>query len=61
MCLLKSFSDLGTNLQDLIQRQWSLGQSLRQSLPLKLLHDQVIQAFLRADVVQGADVRMIQR
>ena len=37
------------------------GQPIRQRLAVEALHDEKVDAVLVADVVEGADVRMIQR
>ncbi len=46
---------------DFVQRHRSFAQSLRQSFTLQKLHHQVIGAILRTNVIQLADMRMIQR
>jgi hypothetical protein len=40
--------------------QWTAGQPRLQRLALQVLHHQEIHAVLLADVVQGANVRMVQ-
>ena len=45
----------------LVERQRSAGQAIRERLAVQQLQDQVLDACLVADVVQDADVRVIQR
>ena len=49
------------NLVDFVERQRALFQSLSQGLAFQKLHHQIVGAILRADVVELADVGMIQR
>jgi hypothetical protein len=48
------------SLQDLIQRQGAAGQPCGERFPLQVLHDEVVDAVLLANVVEGADVGMLQ-
>ena len=61
MRLLQAVADVGRVAQDLLDRQRTFGQAVSQSLAVQELHDQVIGAVLMPDVVQGADVGVIQR
>ena len=49
------------NLVNLGQRNSAFAKSLGQSFPFQKLHDQIISAILRADVIKLADVGMVQR
>jgi len=56
----QSVGDLNPIFQSLIERERSFLQPLRERVSLDVLHDEVIDAVLLADVIKGADVRMIQ-
>src|SRR5262249_36548646 len=56
--LVQSVRDLDPVAQRLLERRRALDQSLRQRLPFQILHDQVLDAVLVADVVERADVRV---
>ena len=60
MRLVQRVRDLDSKSKHLLQRQRSAGEALRQRLPLEVLHHQVLDAVLIADVVERADVRMRQ-
>ena len=47
-------------VEQLIQRQRPLVQPLGQRLPVEILHDQEVDPVLVPDVIEGADVRMVQ-
>ena len=49
------------NFENFVQRHRALAQSFRQSFAFQKLHHQVIGAILRSDVVELADMRMVQR
>ena len=53
--------DLGGDLQRLVERKRSLHEPRGQRLALEMRHDQVVRAIDVADVVDAADVRMIER
>ena len=53
--------DLNPVLKRLIERQRSLRQPLRERLPLEVLHHQEVDAVLCANVVEHADVWVIER
>ena len=59
--LFESFTNLDSVLQNLRHRQRPLAQTVRQSLALQVFHHQVVDAILAADIVQSADVGMVQR
>jgi hypothetical protein len=61
MRLLKSLRDFCRNLQKLSDWQRSFLQAVGQSLALQILHDQKIRVALSADVVERADIDMLQR
>ena len=61
MRLLQAVADVGCVAQDLLDRQRPLGQAVGQRLAFQILHDQVVGAVLVSDVVERADVGMIQR
>ena len=52
--------DLGPDLQHLLDRHRAFVQPVCQCLAFQVFHDQKVDAVLRADVVQGANVRVIQ-
>src|SRR5262245_23725971 len=58
---IQSGSDIRSDAQHLIQWQGTLHQPVGQRLPFDLLHHQEEDPFLAADVVQRADVGMVQR
>ena len=60
MGFVQPVRNLRPALQPLLQRQRSFLQTLRQRLSFYALHHQIVDAVLRAHVVQSADVRMIQ-
>src|SRR5580700_12091676 len=59
--LVECLGDLYSNLQRLLQRKRSPSQAVGQRFAFQVLHDEKIDAVLRADVVQGANMRVIQR
>src|SRR5262245_4003647 len=61
MRLVGRVRDLDADPQRLVPRQRTLLQSILQRLALEQLHDDVIGAVLMADVVEHADMRMVQR
>ena len=60
MRLVERVGNLDGVLQHLFQRQRTFQQPLRQRLAFEIFHHQEINAVLLADVVERADVRMIQ-
>jgi len=58
---LDGVGNLNGVTQKLIDRQRAAGQPLRQRLTLQVLHPQEIDAVILTDVVESADMRMIQR
>ena len=52
--------DLSAEREHLGHRQRPLLQPVREGLPLEQLHHQIVHAILVADVVQRADVRVVQ-
>ena len=60
MCLVQSVGNLNGVAQNLIQRQRAYSQPLSQRLPFQVLHHQEVNAILLSDVIERADVRMIQ-
>ena len=58
--LVQRVGNLNGVLQHLLRRQRAFQQPLRQRLAFQILHHQEIDPVLVADVVEGADVRMIQ-
>src|SRR5215471_11152075 len=63
MGLVERIGDLGAECEYLVERQRSarLLDSIRERLTLEVLHHDVVDAVLRADVVDGADVWMLER
>ena len=60
MCFIQRIRNLDGVLQYLIERQWTFLETLRQRLAFQILHHQEISSVLLADVVEDADVGMIQ-
>src|SRR5579872_657210 len=58
---LQSFCDFHSNFQQLSERQCAPAQALGERLAVEELHDEEVGTVLRADVVEMANVRMIQR
>ena len=52
--------NLSRDAQDPVECEWLAGHQLLQRLPLQQLHDDELPVVVLADVVNGADVRMIQ-
>ena len=60
MCDLQCIRHFHADFQHFIQRQRTFSQPLRDRLPFEQLHHQVVDSILRADVVEVANVGMIQ-
>ena len=58
--LVERRRDLDRRLERLVDRERALRQPIRQRLAFEILHDEERGAVLLADVVQRADVRMIE-
>jgi hypothetical protein len=58
---LQRARDLDGILQQLGNRQSALFEPLRQRLAFQKLHDEIIDLALATDVMQRADVRMVER
>ena len=58
--LVQRVGNLDRILQHLLHRQRALLQVIRQRFPLQVLHHQIVDSILMADVEERADVRMIQ-
>ena len=58
--LVQRIRDLDGDLQRLIQRQRALLHPLGQRLPVEILHDQEVDPVLGADVMERANVRVVQ-
>ena len=58
--LVQSAGDLDGILQNLRRRQRTSLQPLRQRLAFQILHDQVVGPVLTADVMDSADMGMVQ-
>src|SRR5262245_61772756 len=61
MCFVERLRDLDCNTKCLGNRQRTLPDAVRERLPFEILHHQVVDAVLLADVIERADIRMIQR
>jgi len=61
MGLVQRIGDLDPEAQNLGERQWAFAQAFSESLAFEVLHHQVIDAVLAADIVESADVRMRER
>ena len=57
---LQPIADFGPVLQDLLHGQRPLAQTVRQSLAFQVFHHQVINPILMSNIVERADVGMIQ-
>jgi hypothetical protein len=53
--------DSNADFEGFVQRHRTFAQSFGYSLTLQKLHHQVVGSILRADVIEMADVRMVQR
>ncbi len=60
MRLVKRVGDFDCIAQDLIYRQKAFLQAGGQGFPFQVLHHQEIDAVLLADIVQGANMRIVQ-
>ena len=58
--LVQRIGDLDGVFEGLIQRQSAFLQTLLERLTLHVLHDEVVNPVLFADVVERADVRVVQ-
>ena len=58
---IKTLANIGPILQNLCHWQRTFGQTVRQCLPFQKFHDQVVGAILMANIVQRANIRMIER
>src|SRR2546421_2836249 len=61
VCRIEGVCNLNCILEHLLRRQWPLPQPVGQRLTLYILHNQVIDALLVTDVVECADMWMIER
>ena len=61
MRFVERVGNLGSNLQRLIERQRPFLEARGERLALEMRHDQVVRAVDAANVVDAADVRMVQR
>ena len=55
------FAHLDADLQSFLERKRPFAQPIGERFPFQVLHYQEIDTVLMADVIQGADARMIQR
>jgi len=60
MRLRQAVEDVNTDLQKVRKSQRAFAQTLRKCLALQILHHQKIGSVLMANIVQGANVRMIE-
>ena len=61
MRLVEGVGDLNGDLQRLVQRERPFLEPRGQGLALEMRHDQVVRAIDAADIVDAADMRMVQR
>ena len=61
MCLVQRVRDLDGDLQGLIEWQRTLRQPVLKTLAFQVLHDQEVGAFVRVELMERADVRVVQR
>src|ERR1051326_8468947 len=60
MCLFQGVGDLNAEFHDLRYRDRASFQTISESFPVDVLHDEEVTTILSADVVQYAYVRVIQ-
>src|SRR5216684_4409043 len=60
MCVIERIGDLDRGAQHLIDWQGASKQPVGERLSLDILHHEVWQAVLLADVMERADVRMVE-
>ena len=60
MSFVERIDDLNAIAQDLLDRKRPLQQTISECLAFQIFHDEKIRAVLVADIVERADVRMIQ-
>ena len=58
---LQSADNLATQIEDAIDRQRPLRNQCVERLPIQQFHDEIRLALILTDVVDGANVRMIER
>ena len=58
--LVESAGNLTAVTQDLLARKWSRAEAVLERVALEVLHDQVIEPVVVADVEQRADMRLRQ-
>ena len=63
VCFVERIGDVDADLQHLLEWDRPLGvdQPVHQRLAVEILHDEVVDLFVTADVVDSANVRMRQR
>ena len=61
MCAIQGVRDLDAELEHLRHRQCTLREPLRESLPVDQLHHQIVGTVLMANVVERADVRVVEQ
>ncbi len=61
MRLVERVGDLGSDLQRLVERERPFLEARSQRLALEMRHDEVVSALDAADVVDAADVGMVER
>ena len=54
-------ADLRANSHDILEREWFATQSIGQCLALEIFHHQEINAIVMPDIMDGANVWVIQR
>ncbi len=59
--LSKTVRNLRGELEKFLGGQWLSAKHLSECFPLDLLHGDVASAFMLADVVNGDDVRVVER
>ena len=61
MGVIEGAGDLNRRREPLLKRHMASRQAGGQRLAFQVFHDEKVGSILMSDVVQGADVRMIQR
>lgn len=57
----EALADLCAISQNLLQRQCTLAEAAREGFAFEKLHDEIIRPVLMSDIVEGADIGMVQR
>ena len=61
MRLVQAFADFDHHLRQNVERERTLGQTIGQRLAFEVLHHQIAEAILHANIVEVANIRMADR